>query len=91
MQKQNSQVLACCDRELLGKTLAEGQIHFEVKPSFYKGEKVSEQEFKSLLKQADNINLIGEKCVNLALKEGYLNQKDIIKVKGIPHALVFKL
>jgi hypothetical protein len=73
------------------KTLTEGKIHFEVRESFYKGELTSEEKFKELLTQANNINLVGEKCVNLAVREGYLNEKDIIKIQGVPHALVFKL
>ena len=91
VEKQNSRVLACCDKELLGQTLTQGKIHFEVRESFYKGQAVSEEKFRGLLKQASNINLVGEKCVGLALKEGYLNQNDIIKIQGIPHALIFKL
>ncbi len=83
-------ILACCEKELLGKTFNEGKISFQVKESFYKGKLVSEKEFIELLQEANNINLFGEKPVRIAVKEGYLNENDVIKIQGIPHAQIIK-
>jgi hypothetical protein len=91
VQSDSFTVLACADEEVLGKTLEEGRISFKVSERFYKERKVSRQELKKLLRQADNINLVGEKAVGVALEEGYIKEADVIRVKGVPHAQIFKV
>ena len=90
-QMQNSTVLACCEKELVGKTLEDEKLRFEIKASFYRGELVDERKLAELLARADNINLLGEKPVKVALERGFIKETDIIKVKGIPHINIFKL
>ena len=90
-QSDSFTVLACADDDLIGKTLEEGKICFKVSERFYKDKKVSKTELKALLKEANNINLVGEETVGLALEEGYLNEADIIRIKGVPHAQIFKV
>ena len=84
-------VLAACDRELIGKTLAEGKIRFKVSESFYGGTLVKEEELLGMLEEHDNINLVGKKCVNAALGKGLIRESGIIRIKGVPHAQVFKI
>lgn len=84
-------VLAACDKELLGKTLKQGKIHFTVSESFYGGELIERKKLLELLEEHENINLVGEKCVNAALEKGLINEGSIIRIKGVPHAQIFKL
>lgn len=84
-------MLACADDDLLGKTLKEGKISFKVNERFYKDKKVTKKELKGLLEQADNINLVGEESVSVALEEGYIKKEDIIRISGVPHAQIFKV
>ena len=84
-------MLACADDDLLGKTLKEGKISFKVNERFYKEKKVDKKELKELLAQADNINLVGEETVSVALEEGYIKKEDIIRIDGVPHAQIFKV
>ena len=88
---QNSTVLACCDKHLVGKVLKEGELELRVRADFYKDKIIDENELDELLGESDNINLLGEKSVTVALKKGFINEGDVIKIKGIPHALVFKI
>ena len=83
-------ILACCDIELIGKTLKEKDIEMNVSENFYKEKEVNEIELKKLLKKANNINLLGKKCVKVALTEGFINKKDIIKISGVPHVQIYK-
>ena len=87
----NNSVLAACDKELLGITLEYGNVCFEIKESFYKGESTDEVELRELLNQFDNINLVGKKVVSVALKENLIGEKNIIKIKNIPHVQIFKI
>ncbi|VVB98856.1 Uncharacterised protein [uncultured archaeon] len=85
------QVLACCDRELLGKTISDNEREIVVSEYFYGGEKISEPELAGLLMEAGNANLVGNKCVGVAIKEGLITERSIIKIKGVNHAIIIKL
>ena len=87
---QNSVVLACCEKELVGKVLKEGEYYLEIEDNFYKDKLIDDKELSRLLKEADNISLLGEKPVSVALKEGLIKDSDIIRIKGIPHVNIFK-
>ncbi len=88
---QNSVVLACCEKELVGKILAEGDYYLEIKDLFYKDKLIDEKELRQLLKEADNINLLGEKPVSVALSEGLIKERDIIRIRDVPHVNIFKI
>ncbi|MEK6957996.1 MAG: DUF424 family protein [archaeon] len=88
---QGNFVVACCDKELLGKNLKEGNYDVTIKESFYKGKLTSEKKLAKLLKQANNINLFGSKAVGVALKQGFLSERDIIKIAGVLHAIILKV
>ena len=88
---QHSLILACCEKELIRKTLEDEHLFFEIKANFYKGELVDEARLAELLAEADSINLLGEKPVRVALGKGFIKETDVIKVKGIPHVNIFKL
>lgn len=84
-------LLACADEEVLGKTLEEGKFHFEVREAFYKGQTVSKEELKTLFQEATTINLVGANCIETALEEKILIPGNVIKIKGVPHAQIYKL
>ena len=39
-----------------------------------------------IIRNSDLVNLVGEKSVNLGLKEGVIEKQNIIKIKNILHA-----
>jgi len=83
---RNEVILAACDSDLIGKVFREGSIILNVKEDFYKGKLVSDEEFRELLQMATIMNLVGERCVKIALEEGYIDEDRILRVQGIPHA-----
>lgn len=84
-------ILAAADANVIGKVLEEGKYCMHVKESFYKGEKISEKELAVKLNEFESVNLIGEKCVNIALKEGIASEKSIVKISGVPHLQIYKI
>jgi len=84
-------ILACCDSELVGKTLKHGKINFRVSEQFYKGEQVAEQKLAELLGEFENINLVGKKVVSVAMKAGLVDEKSVIKIGAVPHVQIFKV
>lgn len=58
---------------------------------FYKGKLVSEKELAELLKEFENINLVGKKTVNTAIKNGIAGKQSVIKIGKVPHVQIFKI
>ena len=88
---QESEIIAVCDADLLGKKFTENNLVLDIKERFYKGELLSNEEIIEILSNARYINLVGKESINLALKSGIIEKENIIKIKNIPHALVFEI
>lgn len=83
-------VLACCDRTLLGRKLT-GEADIHVSEGFYGGEDADERRFLDLMRGATIANLMGDSIVALAVKEGIVDEKNVITVCGVKHAQVVTL
>ena len=90
-ETQNGTVLAACDKEIIGKTLIEGEYHVAIGEKFYKGEAVDAERLGELLSEAVSINLFGKKAVGVAVKQGFLTDKDVIRIAGVEHAVILKV
>ncbi len=86
-----NRVLAACDAELIERTLIEGEIAFIVRKAFYDGEPVDEKALARLLDEHDNINLVGEKTVAVALKKNLVHKDDVRRIQGVPHVQIFNI
>ncbi len=90
-ESQKGKVLAICDKELIGKTLKQGEIEFTASENFYRGKKAEEKKIETLLTQHSNINMVGKKCIQIALRKGLIKEKSIIKIQDIPHVQIFMI
>jgi hypothetical protein len=85
-------VVAICDKNLLGKKFEEGKFQLDIKESFYKGEEASEEEaikiIKDMSKEDSIFNIVGEEAVNAALRAEIISKEGIKKIRGIPFAFV---
>lgn len=79
-------ILAVCDDDLLGKRFEEGNKQLDLTSGFYRGKEKSEEEIGGMIIGSYIINLVGEESIKLALKLNIVNEKNIIRIKGIPHA-----
>jgi hypothetical protein len=84
-------VVAICDKEILGKTLKEGNITVTVNEGFFCGEIVDAERVEKTLKNATTANLFGERCVQCAVNCGVVNPESVIYINGVPHAQVFRI
>ena len=88
---EQNEVVAICDSDLIGKSFSEKGLILKVKEEFYKGEIMNKEEITKILKDSKNINIIGKESIKLALDAGIIEKNSIIKIKNVPHALVFEL
>ena len=92
IRRWGSQVLlAACDAEILGKTLKDSNITFEVSEKFYKGFKTSVDEAIDLIEESTIVNLVGTNIVRRAIERGYVHPEAVIEICGIPHAQIVKI
>ena len=75
-------LVAICDRELLGKTLIEDDIEFNVSEEFYGGSLVDIETCFKHLRQATMANMVGIETVTAAMKAGY---RTMAKYRGCPN------
>jgi hypothetical protein len=84
-------IIAVCDESLIGKKFEEGNVQLDIRQDFYEGELMNEEEVIELLKDAatedSTFNIVGEDSIKSAIKAGIIDEKGLIRVQGIPHAL----
>jgi uncharacterized protein len=90
-KSKDSVVTAICDEILIGKIFSDSERQLEITERFYKGEKKSEEEVEEIMKNATNLNLVGEKTINIALKLEILTKDTIITINKVPHAQIFEI
>jgi hypothetical protein len=90
--KSYRDVVAICDKDLLGKKFEEGKFQLDIKESFFKGKDESEEKvievIKNMSQEDATFNIVGEESIKTALKAGVISEEQIGKVQGIPFALV---
>ena len=84
-------VLAACDKELLGQTFEEGELHIHVHEWFYGGEIITLEQLAVKLKNCNVANLVGERVIGKAKELGLVTDEHIIIIQGTPHAQLFSL
>ena len=79
-------VLAVCDKDLLGKKFEQGELLLDLTSDFYDGKEVKEEDLKMMFKGSYVVNVVGKESVAMALKEGIIQQENVVKVKDVPYA-----
>lgn len=84
-------VVAVCDRELLDTTLKHGDVEIEVSEKFYGSTPATPEEVSAAIRNASNVNLIGERSVAVAIDAGLISRDSCIMIGDIAHAQIFRL
>jgi hypothetical protein len=92
IHKSYRTVVALADKDIIGKTFSENHKHLHIRPSFFQGKEITEEEAIEVLKKQvledATFNIVGEKAVRIAKKAGIIKEANIAKVQNIPFALV---
>lgn len=87
----DSAIVALCDRELIGRTLREGNINVTITEDFYKGEVISEDDAVNILKTASNVNIFGDRSVSCAVRCGIISKENVKIIDEVAHAQIFRI
>lgn len=85
-KREGRTVVAVCDEDVAGQIFEEGNRVLDVRGEFYKGEPMDRKGLGDLLRNADGVNLVGKKSVQIGLDEGVIVREQVSSVAGIPHA-----
>jgi len=85
-------VVALCDKELIGKKFEEENCQLDMRESFFKGREIEEKEAikeikKQFVKNA-TFNIVGKKAIKTALSAGLIQEEDVGEINNIPFVLV---
>jgi len=86
-----STVVAVCDRELLNRRLRHGEIEIHVNEYFYGNAIANEEAVSDAINNGDNINLLGERAVSVAIGLGLVTRSGCIVIDGVPHAQIVRV
>ena len=84
-------IVAVCDKDILGKTLKEGDVTVEVSEEFYKGDVASEEQVIAALAGATSANLFGKRTIECAIECGALEPECVMIIDSVPHAQMFRI
>ena len=84
-------LLATCDVELLGKTLSDERVVFEIRKEFYMGPRMSVEDAIDLMKQSAIVNMVGRNIVEKAIENGLIHPDAILEISGVPHAQIIRV
>lgn len=87
--KIHGEILAACDKNLLDKKFSEGGAVLELKKNFYGGDLVTAEALEKLLKEKNNINLVGSAAIAVAEKLNMVAETK--RIKNIPYAMIFRV
>ena len=79
-------LVSVCDEALLGKTLIDDKIKFNVSKEFYGGDLVDIKICIEQIKKATMANMVGNDTIKAAITAGLIHEKAILHIDGHPHA-----
>lgn len=92
IHKSYRQIVAICDKDLLGKTFEEDNREIKIKPHFFQGENKTPEEVAEIIEKASyddsTFNIVGKESIDVAVKTGLIKQDGITTIQGVPIALV---
>ena len=84
-------MVACCDKDLLGRIFQEGKLKLSLQTNFYGNAAMDLLEALVLMDGADILNLVGENIVKAAIEKGLVHPHAVISIAGVPHVQVMKI
>ncbi|WP_134671143.1 DUF424 domain-containing protein [Halorussus marinus] len=84
-------LVAVCDDDVLGETFEDGAVSLTVTEEFYGGEEVDEQAVIESLARASVANIVGREAVELAIREGFVDEANVLDVDSTRHAQFLRM
>ncbi len=86
-----TKMLNVCDFDLLGKTITHDKFSIKIDEKYYGQKIINKEKATELLKNCNNINLVGNEIISLSTSLGIGSIEGIKKINDIPFLIVFKV
>ena len=87
----HTEIIAACDKNLIGRKIKEDALEIFVSEDFYKGDLMEKKEVVALLKTSSNTNLVGEVAFLCGLEAGIITIFSVIIIGGTKHAQFYSI
>jgi len=84
-------MVAAADRGLIGDCFEEGGVRVEVDKEFYGSEEVEHETVVDRLSKASIANLVGDRAVEAGIKAEAVDEENVLRVEGVPHAQMVRI
>ncbi len=88
LQTEREYLVTVCDKELLGKTISEGELELYVNDHFFGGDLVPIEKCLEQMKIASSFNLIGKVIVDAAVEKRMVNELAVMWINCKDHGKV---
>ncbi len=84
--RENDVVVAACDAEIAGKVFEDAVARLNVSKAFYCYKTCDESELIGIMRSSTVMNLTGNRCVAVAIRNGLVDEKSVLLIGGAMHA-----
>jgi hypothetical protein len=84
-------LVAVCDDDVLGETFEDGEVSLTVTEEFYGGDEADEEAVLNSLARASVANIVGTESVALAVREGFVEEANVLEVGTTRHAQFLRM
>jgi hypothetical protein len=90
-QTEQGLLVTVCDDDALGETFENGTVSLTVTEEFYGGETADGDAVAAALASASVANLVGNRSVEFAIEEGFVDEETVLELDGTLHAQFLRL
>ncbi len=87
----SGELFACCDKELINKTLKFNDVEINISSNFYGTKLISKKELLDCIKSCNQVNIFGNKICKLLIEENMIISEQIIYIEDIAHVQIYNL
>lgn len=84
-------MVAAADASILGDLFKEDGVRVEVDEEFYGSTTAPRDEVVENLRQATIANLVGETAVEAGVEAEVVDEENVLRVEGVPHAQMVRI
>ncbi|MDZ7689153.1 MAG: DUF424 family protein [Halobacteriales archaeon] len=86
-------MVAAADASVVGELFEEGEVRIDVDEEFYgsRDATVPREEVVNSLRSAAIANLVGERAVEAGIEANVVDEENVLRVAGVPHAQMVRL
>ncbi len=84
-------IIAICDEEVMGQTFRGEKAKISVTEGFYGGDLVEEEFVRINIGSFTILNIVGNRAVDLAIREGIVSEDSVMVIGGVKHVQAVRM